>query len=237
MNKSVYKRLQEDFIRIRHLFSRDFYDKTLFNETIADIKKVRSKIINKRKVEEKRLLLYCIDTLLEIINEGNKMKIFDFADTIHNIPEVCLGTRNIYSFDKEIVAFQRKYGKEYFPDFRKVKPKFQKKAPKNKWEFFSAQSDESFKALHPKGYYILCAVGGIALLLPMWLYLIYILAINPAPNEWTLAIGWVGTFIIGIGLFNIVAAWIHQYLGHFLTFICIFGGSALTALSLFLLYS
>mgnify|MGYP006992116207 FL=1 len=71
----------------------------------------------------------------------------------------------------------------------------------------------------------------------MVIYLTYTLAINPAPNEWTLILGQAGTFIIGIGLFNIVAAWIHQYLGHFLTFICIFGGGVLTALSLFLLYN
>ena len=184
-------------------------------------------------IEEKRLILYCIDTLLEIINENNEKKIFAFADTIHNMPEICLGKRNIYSFTQEILAFQKIYGKDY----KKTKPKFQRKAPKNKWEYFSAESDASFKYLHPIGYKILCGIGIIALLFPMVIYLTYTLAINPAPNEWTLILGQAGTFIIGIGLFNIVAAWIHQYLGHFLTFICIFGGGVLTALSLFLLYN
>lgn len=237
MGHSVFERLQQDFIKIRHLFSGDCNDKLLLEETVADIKKIRAKIIKKNNIEEKHLILYCIDTLLEIINENNEKKIFAFADTIHNMPEICLGKRNIYSFTQEILAFQKIYGKDYFPTFKKTKPMFQRKAPKNKWEYFSAESDASFKYLHPIGYKILCGIGIIALLFPMVIYLTYTLAINPAPNEWTLILGQAGTFIIGIGLFNIVAAWIHQYLSHFLTFICIFGGGVLTALSLFLLYN
>ena len=237
MSNSIFERLQHDFIKIRHLFSGDCYDEILLKETLADIKKIRFKIAKKTNVEEKRFILYCIDTLLQIIDENDEKKIFDFADTIHNMPEICLGRRNIYSFDKEILTFQKIYGREYFPYFKKVKPKFQRKAPKNKWEYFLAESDESFKYLHPIGYKILCVIGTAALLLPMIIYLAYTLAINPAPNEWTLILGQAGTFIIGIGLFNIVAAWIHQYLGHFFTFICIFVGGILTVLSLFLLYN
>ena len=74
-------------------------------------------------------------------------------------------------------------------------------------------------------------------MLPVILYVAYTLFINPAPNEWTLMLGFAGAFIVGVGLFNIVAAWIHQYLGHFVTLFCILGGGALTALSLFLLYN
>ncbi len=213
---------------------------------MADIKKIGAKIIKKNYIEDKRLILYCINTLLEIIDENNEKKIFDFADTIHNMPEICLGKRNIYSFDKEILAFQKMYGKEYFPDFKKAKPKFQRRAPKNKWEYFSAESDESFKRLHPIGYICLVCIGIIALLMPFIIYSIYIFLVNPpkpmdaaisATDSIALILGLFGNFAVGIGLFNIVAAWIHQYLGHFLTFICIFGGGAITALSLFLLYN
>ena len=43
----------------------------------------------------------------------------------------------------------------------------------------------------------------------------------------------IGAIIMGIGFFNIVAAIIHQYLGHKVTFICIFGGLAIIAISAF----
>ena len=152
------------------------------------------------------------------------------------MPEICLGKRNIYSFTQEILSFQKSYGKDYFPDFKKAKPKFQRKAPKNKWKYFSSASDASFKYLHPIKYKILCLIGATVLLLPMVVYGAYTLFINPAPNEWTLVLGLAGTFIVGIGLFNIVAAWIHQYLGHFLTVFCILGGGVLTLLSLLFLY-
>jgi len=75
-------------------------------------------------------------------------------------------------------------------------------------------------------------------MLPVIIYIAYTCYINPVdPEDWRICLGFVGTFIIGIGFFNIVAAWIHQYLGHFLTIFCFLGGSALTAISLFLLYN
>ena len=236
MGDSIYERLQQDFIVIRHMLSGNCYDEALFSQTVDDIKDELNRMI-KRKAPERRLMLYCIDTLLEIIAENNKKKIYDFADTIHNMPEIALGKRNIYSFDKEIMTFRKKYRKNYFPDFEKPKPKFQNKAPKSKWEFFSKESDESFKRLHPIGYYILCAVGITAFMLPVFAFVAYIEYINPAENDGWSFVGFVGAFTVGVGLFNIVAAWIHQYLGHFLTIFCILGGSAITALSLFFLYS
>ena len=51
-------------------------------------------------------------------------------------------------------------------------------APKNKWEFFSPESDEEFKKLHPIGYKILVAAGIIALMLPQIIYLIYLTSLS-----------------------------------------------------------
>lgn len=245
MSNSIFETLRLDFIKIRYEFSKDFYNEELLNDTIKDIKRIRAKIVKKTKVEGKVLILYCIDTLFEIIDENNGKKIFDFADTIHNMPEICLGKRNVYSFTEEILGFQKLYGKEYFPTFKKVKPRFRKKAPKNKWDYFSPDSDEDFKRLHPVGYVILVIIGIIAFLAPFVVYSIYVAFIYPpSPVDENISffdfiafmLGLIGTFGIGTGLFNIVAAWIDQYLGHFLTFVCFFGGGILTALSLLLLY-
>ena len=236
MKASFYKKLQDDFIMIRQLHQESF-DKEIYDTTILSVKDARKKIYMHSVPSEKRVLIYCIDTLLEILHEGNTQKIIDFSEAIRNIPEIYMQKRNVYSFRKELKAFQKKYGKNYFAFIDEVKPRFTKKAPENKWEYFSAASDEDFKKLHPTGYTWLCIIGITALMLPQIIYLIYVLAVNPAPNEWTVMLGYVGAFIVGIGFFNIVAAWIHQYLGHLLTVICLVGGTALTLFSMYLLYT
>ena len=237
MKESFYKKLQDNFVMIRFMQYPDSFDQEKYDSTSLSIREARKKINMHSAPAEKNILLYCIDTLFEIMNEGDKQKIFDFADAIHNIPEIYMQKRNLYSFRKELKAFQKKYGKHYFAFINEVKPHFTKKAPKNKWEYFSATSDEDFKKLHPVGYKWLCGIGITALMLPQIIYTAYCLFINPAPNEWTLMLGYVGTFIIGIGLFNIVAAWIHQYLGHLLTAVCLLGGTALTLFSMYILYT
>lgn len=237
MKASFYKKLQDDFVMIRSLYCQDSFDKERFDSTVLSIREAKKKINMHSAPAEKNILLYCIDTLFKLINEGDTQKIFDFADAIHNIPEIYMQKRNLYSFRKELKAFQKKYGKHYFAFINEVKPHFTKKAPENKWEYFFADSDEDFKRLHPVGYNWLVCIGITALMLPQIIYLIYVNGINPAPNEWTLILGYVGAFIIGIGLFNIVAAWIHQYLGHLLTAVCLLGGAALTWFSMYLLYT
>lgn len=235
MKAAFYSKLQDDFSVLRDL--QNTYDQEKYDATVLSIKEARKKINMHSVPAEKEILLYCIDTLLAVLNEGIQQKICDFVDAIYSIPEIYMQKRNLYSCRKELKAFQKKYGRHYFRFIDEVKPYFSKKAPDNKWEYFSAASDEDFKKLHPRGYSLLCVIGVAALMLPQIIYLVYCIAINPAPEEWPLALGYAGTFIIGIGLFNVVAAWIHQYLGHLLTVICLLGGAVLTLFSIYLLYT
>ena len=245
MKKDFYEKLQYDFAMIRFLQDEKSYTQEQYDSTILSIKAAREKIRMHSPAFEKRVLLYCIDTLFVILNEGEKQKIFDFTDAIHNIPEIYMQKRNLYSFRKELKGFQKKYGKEYFPFIDKIKPYFSKKAPQNKWTFFSPTSDEEFKKMHPTGYVVLVIIGLVAFLLPFILYGVYLFLNPPIPMDEPISagifmifmLGMVGTFTIGTGLFNIVAAWIHQYLGHLLTAVCWLFGTALTLLSLYLLYS
>ena len=237
MKASFYQKLQDDLVMIRFMQFHEAAKREKYDTTVLSVREARRKIFMHSPPAEKKVLLYCIDTLFEIINEGDAQKTFDFADAIHNIPEIYMQKRNLYSFRKELKAFQKKYGKHYFPFINEIKPHFTRKAPKNKWEYFSPESDEDFKRLHPVGYYLLCVLGMFSVLLPMGIYHVYTSFINPAPNEWPIALGGLGTFIIGVGFFNIVAAWIHQYLGHLLTIVCWLGGAAITWLSLYLLYT
>ena len=246
MKASFYKKLQDDFVMIRFMQYQESFDQEKYDSTVLSIREARKKINMHSAPAENNILLYCIDTLFEIINEGDKQKIFDFADAIHNIPEIYMQKRNLYSFRKELKAFQKKYGKQYFPFIDTVKPYFSKKAPKNKWEFFSAKSDEDFKKLHPVGYNVLATIGIATLMIPIIIYIAYVFFINPPmASDASITImdfiiamlGFAGAFVVGIGLFNIIAAWIHQYLGHLLTAVCLLGGTALTLFSMYLLYT
>ncbi|MBE6821484.1 MAG: hypothetical protein E7516_10615 [Ruminococcaceae bacterium] len=136
MKTDIYKALQDNFITIRVLHKPDSFNEILFHETIFNIKKIRDTIIRKRNIEEKELLLYCIDTLLEIIEEKNEKKIFAFAKTVCNMPEISMGLCNVYSFEAEILSFQKEYGNKYFPDFKKQNRNFRKKLPKTNGNIF-----------------------------------------------------------------------------------------------------
>ena len=84
----------------------------------------------------------------------------------------------------------------------------------------------SFSFNFPIGYAFLVTLGLVALLSPE---IIFNYIVN-SDSGWII-IGWVGGFILGIGLFNFVAIIIKQYLGHWLSIICFGIGSILMVLS------
>ena len=113
---NIYHDLQDCFIRIRHYSFANSFDLILWEKTIEQIKIYEQYITENQLQSEHQILLYCIKTLLQIIDENDKMKICDFADTIHNIPEIYIGKRDFDSFSFEIKEFCDKYGKEYFAE-------------------------------------------------------------------------------------------------------------------------
>ncbi|MBQ7346203.1 MAG: hypothetical protein IJW45_09130 [Oscillospiraceae bacterium] len=115
-------------------------------------------------------------------------------------------------------------------------PKYQKEYPKNAWRYFHPSYDEAFKKKHPVKYGILAVCGIVALLLPLTIVTLVAEVWYPAPDSGFKILTIVGGFIIGIGLFNIVAAWIGQYLGHWVTVGCLLLGGAILAVSLVILY-
>lgn len=118
-----------------------------------------------------------------------------------------------------------------------IKPVFNRKLPKNAASFFSRDSDIRFQLEHPKAYPLLEFIGGTALLLPMLVLIAITQFVIPAPNSPWLMLGCLGSFVLGVGLFNIVAAWLHQYLGHAVTVSCLLTGAAMVAVSCLILYA
>lgn len=115
-------------------------------------------------------------------------------------------------------------------------PKFQKNFPKNAAGFLDPASDEAFKKKHPIGYWVLIACGIGGLVLPLAILILVTSVIFPAPNSGFLMLAMAGCFIIGIGIFNIIAAWIGQYLGHWVTIGSFLVGGLLVAVSLTIIY-
>lgn len=122
-------------------------------------------------------------------------------------------------------------------DDEKVRPRFYWTVPKeeNAGFWFTPLADESFKADHPRLYGLLVFIGIFLLILPMAAFLAAAITQLPDKNSPWLLLGTAGGFAAGIGLFNIVAAWLHQYLGHWVTIISIGLGAAMMAASWLLL--
>lgn len=118
-------------------------------------------------------------------------------------------------------------------------PCFNAKMPRYAHRFFDSYSDEDYKRTHPFAYSVLISAGIAAFLLPMILYTLTVAFLFSDAavrlSAWNL-LGMVGALIIGIGLFNIVAAWIHQYLGHLVTLLCFLIGGLFVSISLTILY-
>ena len=102
--------------------------------------------------------------------------------------------------------------------------------PKGASAYFSAASDYEFKEKHPIGYFFLVMLGIAALLLPVVIYLIFVISYD-INSPWIM-LGLVGGFVIGIGLFNYVAIIIKQYLGHLVSILSFIIGSILIWISL-----
>ncbi len=235
MDESIAKRLKKSFQAIAFSFSRDLKERQI-EEELYEIQRTRKQLENLSPKKDRELILYCIDTLLEIRKEQNEEKLVDFAKAIQGVPDIFLRNRNLYSLRGDFEAFKQKYGTEYFKKVEKVYPRFTKNAPKNALSFFNPASDYDFKKKHPVGYVFLVILGITAFILPMIGVAVFTAIIDESAvkSEAWIFLALLGAIIMGIGFFNIVAAIIHQHLGHKVTFICIFGGLALIALSAFL---
>lgn len=109
--------------------------------------------------------------------------------------------------------------------------------PKNALFFFHPASDEKFKAAHPWGYRLIVTVGIVVFPLPLTVYLIFTLYFFPASASGWYLLAIPCLFMIGVGLFSLVAARMGQYLGHKVTIFCIAGGFLIVLWSILLMYN
>lgn len=114
----------------------------------------------------------------------------------------------------------------------KEKPKSRWHLPEDHLDYFMPDSDDDFKAEHPRLYALSIVLLLVALMAPPTLYVIFVL--NNGATAWGL-LGLGGSVIVSIGLCNIVALIVHQYLGHVVTIGCFLLGGVMIGVSLLLI--
>lgn len=114
----------------------------------------------------------------------------------------------------------------------KEKPKSRWHLPEDYLDYFMPDSDDDFKAEHPRLYALSIVLLLVALMAPPTLYVIFVL--NNGATAWGL-LGLGGSVIVSIGLCNIVALIVHQYLGHVVTVGCFLLGGVMIGVSLLLI--
>lgn len=102
--------------------------------------------------------------------------------------------------------------------------------PGDMWTFFQAESDDAFRRRHPCLYPLLVVCGIVELVGPGMLY--GALTGGMGLTQGQAFLGFVGSVLAGVGLFNLTAAALGQYLGHLVTIICLGGGGLCIVLSL-----
>ncbi|MBR3837744.1 MAG: hypothetical protein IKJ74_06310 [Clostridia bacterium] len=124
MNMNFYREIKSIFISARFSFARKISKRE--NEEKFEYFKGRlipffEELNLHIRENNNDILVYCIEMLLRVISEGDSVKVNAFADTIHNMPEICMNLRPLHTFYGEISGFRAKYGSQYFPFFDQFK--------------------------------------------------------------------------------------------------------------------
>ena len=229
-NDALYLNLQKSFIKIRALFSTPSVSPSKLDAALGDLRFARKRLEKKAKRRARKILIYCIDTLFEIVEEGEREKIHDFADLIHNMPEIALKKRTFRSFAKEINAFSYKYEESRFSDVNAIHIHISGDSIK---QFFTPSHSEIHKKASRPINARTAAVSILAVfLLPLLFYVIYIIGLpEEQPRGGWPVVGILGCLVAGVGFCNIAAAFFHRYLGHKLTASLLLIGGAMIAAS------
>ncbi len=117
-----------------------------------------------------------------------------------------------------------------------IRPNFKRKTPKELVEPWGRDSAVEYFLEHPHALRLLRAISVSALLLPMVVYgALACFVFNIEGKGWQALVGILGSISLGVGLFNISAAWMDQYLGHRLTIICFVIGALMVTASCLLI--
>ena len=224
INSAPYINLQQTLIKLRALFSSPDANANKLDAILGDLRFARKQIAKHAKRRPKKILVYAIDTLFEMIEEGNREKIRDFADLIHNMPEIALKKRNFRSFAREISAFNNKYEEFCFGDINTIHIQISK------------VSFENLRKSAKHRFPLILTFAISLFLLPLICSIFYISSLSDTNNISGFPVLTVlGALVIGVGLSNIPIAFFFQYSGRKVTVPCLLIGGATIAISVFMI--
>ncbi|MBR6744177.1 MAG: hypothetical protein IKM00_03045 [Clostridia bacterium] len=223
-NDILYLSLQQSFIKLRSLFSSDTPNPNKLDAVLGDLRFARKQLQKHAKRRPRKILTDCIDTIFEMIEEGNREKIYDFADLIHNMPEIGMGKRTFRFFSKEIDAFNHKYEEVCFSELNTI--------------HINVSKETLQKIRKPKeiGTWALVIGGIAAFLLPLIISIIYIGRLNNGQDFSGFSIlAALGALTVGVGLASLFFSFVFQYHRRKFSIICLSIGGFALALSFFMI--
>ena len=118
LESRTLKDIQELFVYIR-FFASTQYDSEL-QEYIGKIEEKRNLINHLSSGFQKDIFIYCFDNLRYLINTQQYEYVFDFADAVHNLPDIFLREYNLEQYwNRYIEPLRTKHSQHNFAQFQK----------------------------------------------------------------------------------------------------------------------
>lgn len=186
------------------------------------------------------MLLYTVKEIRAAFAEKNYRLAGDLSSVgtrlcgVYGFP--CLSRKRFW--EKQVLPLREKHGDGFFSaceeEFLEGKnaslvllPDFSGK--RSAARYYDEDADAQMLEAHPVLYTLFAALGMLLFIGALLLYG-FLLRTGTA---WDI-LGYLGAGIFGVGLFSLPMAFIHQYMGHALTFSCLLLGSVLVALAVML---
>jgi len=180
------------FERIEAYFQSEELSKNKTNGFCDHLKFLRKQCNPQQTEGDLAFLIYCIDTILEMMKTDAPKKIAEFANISRQAAQVYQKKRFFHSLSLDIKNFRLKWGKEYFENYKELYRKSVKTDPR----FMTREEEEQYvkKTKASMLPYIISL---------LFIYAVYHFAvIKNAPNEWYMASGFVGLMFLHSGIFN-----------------------------------
>ena len=117
LEERILKRIKNLLVEIRSNVNSKDTEK--LKSSLEQMKELQSLVNHCSIGVQKDILLYCFSQLSDMVSINDYQKVHDFADAVHNLPEIFYREYNLNVFwNLYINPFIKKYGKQYFSDYK-----------------------------------------------------------------------------------------------------------------------